>query len=438
MTGSLEAPPRTDTVPETRLPLLPPLARSRVALALTAAAALGRFELQVCRDCGTVQYPPREACHRCLSAKLDWKLQSGEGELISATTLYHSHSEFFRVRLPWRLGMVRLDSGPTVIAHLSGNVPAAPTRVRVGVRLDRAGLAALIAFPPEATSTIASTTMTSIVEDKVLREMTSDPKLRKALVTDGKTAVGVALARACVAAGAATVWVGHAGSSKTAALEELGGLERVTLLPLDLTSPESVEKAAAEIGTQVDIVINNAEFHGTQGDGVSHGAVGTHGVAGLHGVGTAHAEMDVNYFGLLRLAQELGAAMRSRAANSASGVLAWVNLLSIYALTSLPGHDTFCASKAAAYSLSQCLRAELQPVGIRVVNVFPGPVDAGWSQGLSLPRISPDALARAIVKALQDGVEDVYPGDVAAEWLARWRDNPKVLERELAMSRSGG
>jgi short-subunit dehydrogenase len=148
--------------------------------------------------------------------------------------------------------------------------------------------------------------------------------------------------------------------------------------------------------------------------------------------------MDINYFGLLRLVQELGPAMRSRAANSPSGVLAWVNLHSIYALTSLPGHETFCASKAAAYSVSQSLRAQLQPVGIRVVNVFPGPVDAGWGRAVSLPKIAPDALARAIVKALQDGVEDVYPGDVAAEWLARWRENPKVLERELAMSRPGG
>ena len=42
------------------------------------------------------------------------------------------------------------------------------------------------------------------------------------------------------------------------------------------------------------------------------------------------------------------------------------------------------------------------------------------------------ALASAIVKGLLDGVEDIYPGDVAQEWLARWRDNPKVLERELA------
>ena len=48
-----------------------------------------------------------------------------------------------------------------------------------------------------------------------------------------------------------------------------------------------------------------------------------------------------------------------------------------------------------------------------------------------LPQDVP-AVASAIVKALRDGVEDVYPGDVAQEWFERWRENPKVLERELA------
>jgi hypothetical protein len=36
------------------------------------------------------------------------------------------------------------------------------------------------------------------------------------------------------------------------------------------------------------------------------------------------------------------------------------------------------------------------------------------------------------VKGLKEGVEDLYPGDVAQEWLERWRDNPKALEREAA------
>ena len=74
---------KKNPVLRTRLPTLPPAARSRVALGLTAAAALGRFELQQCAVCGTVQYPPREACQRCLSIELAWKPQSGEGELLA-------------------------------------------------------------------------------------------------------------------------------------------------------------------------------------------------------------------------------------------------------------------------------------------------------------------------------------------------------------------
>jgi hypothetical protein len=107
VTEPLSPPERKKPVPATRVPVLPPSGRSRVALGLTAAACLGRFELQVCRDCATVQYPPREACHCCLSLQLDWTLQSGEGELISQTTLAHSHNQYFRERLPWRVLSLR-------------------------------------------------------------------------------------------------------------------------------------------------------------------------------------------------------------------------------------------------------------------------------------------------------------------------------------------
>ncbi len=125
--------------------------------------------------------------------------------------------------------------------------------------------------------------------------------------------------------------------------------------------------------------------------------------------------------------------MRSRAADEPSNSTAWVNVLSIYALSNIPPHGTFSASKAAALSLAQCLRAEMAPGGVRVINVFPGPIDDEWSQTLSPPKLTPAALAGAIVGALQNGVEDVYPGDVAQEWLLRWQDNPKVLERELSI-----
>jgi hypothetical protein len=45
--------------------------------------------------------------------------------------------------------------------------------------------------------------------------------------------------------------------------------------------------------------------------------------------------------------------------------------------------------------------------------------------------VSPAALAGAIVGALRGSVEDVYPGDVAQDWLARFLEDPKALEREL-------
>ncbi len=413
MTREFTRPKRKNPILRTRLATLPPGARSRVALGLTAAAARGVFELQVCRECQAVQYPPREACHVCLSTRLQWRVQAGGGELIADTTLAHSNDLFFRERVPWRLGYVRLDSGPTVVVHLHGDVPPAPARVTVGARLDKSGQAVLIAFPSQEVPNMA--------DDRQLREFTCDPKFRKVLVTDGKTSVGQSIVKSIVAAGADLVWVGYAEPwKKFPGFDELKAIPQVTLIPLDVTDSKSVREIAAEIGGRVDILINTAEVHRNFG------------IGNRRGVEIAQAEMDVNYFGLLRLGQEFGPALRGRAADGQSSAVAWVNLLSVYALANFPPHGTFSASKAAAHSLAQCLRAEMRPAGIRVINVLPGPIDHEWNQQIPPPKLTPQALATAIVRALKDGVEDVYPGDVAQEWLERWRDNPKALERELS------
>ena len=133
MTMPLMKPRKKNPVLRTRQMNLPPWARGRTALGMTAAAAEGRFELQVCQRCQAVQYPPRDACHRCLSPQLKWTPQGGAGELLSETVLHHSNDPFYRERLPWRLGLVRLDAGPTVIVHLHGDVPS-PRRRRSGAR----------------------------------------------------------------------------------------------------------------------------------------------------------------------------------------------------------------------------------------------------------------------------------------------------------------
>jgi NAD(P)-dependent dehydrogenase (short-subunit alcohol dehydrogenase family)/uncharacterized OB-fold protein len=416
MTHPLVRPPRKNPILATRVPNLPPGSRSRVALGLTAAAARGRLELQTCRDCGTVQYPPREACRVCLSQRLDWKLQNGAGELLSEATLHHSNELFYRERMPWRLGMVRLDCGPVVVAHLHGDCARAPSRVRILANIDRAGQAALVAIPDNDTPNMR--------DDRQLREMTCDPKFRKVLITDAKSPVGQALVEAIVKAGAELVWGGFAEPwKKPPGFERLSSLPQVSLVPLDLTDTRAVKNLAGEIGGRVDILINNADYHRN------------YGISEREGVEVARAEMDINYFGLLRLAQEFAPAMRARGADGQSSAVAWVNLLSVFALSNFPAHGTYSASKAAALSLAQCLRAELAPSGIRVINVFPGPIDDEWNQALPPPKIAPPRLAADIIDALRGGAEDVFAGDVAQDWLARWRDNPKALERELAAMR---
>ncbi len=411
MTPPLAKPKPRNPVRALRLPTLPPPGRSRAALRLTAAAAEGRFELQTCFDCGAVQYPPRSACVRCLSHRLEWRAVDGAGELISDTVLHHSNELYYRERVPLRLGLVRLDAGPNLLAHMHTDCAVAPSRVRVRAHLDKSGQAVLIALPPEDT--------TNMADDPILREMTSDPKFRKVLITDGKSAVGQAIAKALINAGADIVWIGIAEPWKQApGLDALKSMTPIEIVPLDLTDEKSVRDLAGVIGGKVDILINTAEFHRA------------HGIAD-RGTETARAEMDVNYLGLLRVAQAFGPAMRARAAEGTIPAAAWVNLLSIYALSAFPSHGTFSASKAAAFALSQNLRTEMRHTGIRVINVFPGPIDDEWNQLVPPPKLGATALAKAIVSALRDGVEDIYPGDVAQDFIARWRESAKVLEREM-------
>jgi hypothetical protein len=48
------------------------------------------------------------------------------------------------------------------------------------------------------------------------------------------------------------------------------------------------------------------------------------------------------------------------------------------------------------------------------------------------PKVTPAALASAVVRALKQGVEDVFVGDVAKDIRERLAVNPKALEREIA------
>ena len=411
MTEPLSRPRKKDPMARTRQPTIPPASRSRRAKGLAAAAAEGRFDLQVCQACTAVQYPPREVCHNCLSEQLRWQPVNPSGRLLATTTLHHSTDLYFRERLPWRVGTVKLDSGPSVVAHVHGDcIEGEP--VKLSLKLDRSGQAVMIALPSKATP--------HMEDDKTLRESSCDPKFRRALVTDGKSEVGMAVTKALLDAGATMVFVGDPTPwRKSAQFDAMCEDPRIQVQTLDLTDTDSVERVSRSIGGKIEILVNTA---GHEREG---------GLLYNRDLTKLQDSLNVNCVGLARLAQHFGPGMAGRAADGVNSAVAWVNILSIYAHVSLPSHGIWSASQAAALSMSQCLRNEFRSSGIRVVNVFTGPIDYEWQQLTPPPRVAPSALARAIVKALKDGVEDSYVGDVAQEFRARLLDNPKVLEIEL-------
>jgi NAD(P)-dependent dehydrogenase (short-subunit alcohol dehydrogenase family)/uncharacterized OB-fold protein len=412
VTKPLLRPKRKNPLKRTRLPLRPQDLRSRTAHGLTAAAAEGRFALQVCLDCNTVIYPPRDACPSCLSPRLPFRDVARGGTLIAETTVRTSTEPYFRERAPWRVGTVKLDAGPVVVAHLHGDA-AEGERVRLELKLDKSGSAVAMALPEKDTKDMA--------DDPQLREMTCDPKFRRVLITDGRTAVGQATAKAFSDAGASIVFVGLADPWKRfPGMQSLRKIDRVEVVPLDVTDTESVAEQADQNGARIDIVVNTAEH------------IRAGGIVDRRGLTVAREEIDVRYLGLLRLAQAFGPILRFRGADGVNSAAAFVNLLSVHALMNWPPYGSYSATEAACLSAAQCMRAELRPGGVKVVNVFFGPLEIEWFQTVPPPKVAPSALANAVIRALQHGLEDVFVGDVAEDVRQRLAVNPKALERELA------
>lgn len=400
----------------TRLPLLPPAARSRAAGLLTAAAAEGRFALPRCTNCRTYAWPIPELCPACLS---DICLDTApRGAVVLSATLAEVPAEpYFRERAPWRVGLVQMAAGPSALVHLH---PAAGTgdQVRLTLMLDRAGQAVLHAGPKEEVSMAA---------DPQWQEMVADPRGRRILITDARHICALPLTRALLEAGASEITLGLPEAWKTFAdRSDLRGLPGVRLEPLDLNSDRSVQDLAAQIAGKVEILINTADV------------LRPGGLLGPRAPVEAKAAMEVVGFGLLRLARSFGPAMAGRGADGGRGAVAWVNLLSVFGRAPVPELAGYGAAHAAALAFSLALRAELGRGGVRLMTALTGPTEDGWFQTFPSPHVSGKALASAIVDGLHRGLEEVVIGDVARDLVARLAENPKAVERELTQGRIGG
>jgi NAD(P)-dependent dehydrogenase (short-subunit alcohol dehydrogenase family) len=227
------------------------------------------------------------------------------------------------------------------------------------------------------------------------------------LVTGANRGIGEAMVQRLIAAGAKHVYAGV----RTPA--DVPPAPKVTRVELDITKPELIEQAAARC-VDVNVLVNNA------------GVLLGQSLIGAPSIEAAQAEMNVNYFGTLRMCRAFAPVL----ARNGGGAI--VNVLSILSRVSLPKIGSYSASKAAAFSLTQGVRAELAAQGTLVIGALPAFVDTAMASGVALPKLAPEALADAILAALRDGVEDVYPGR-AAEIAAALQKDGKAVERQLAL-----
>jgi len=223
------------------------------------------------------------------------------------------------------------------------------------------------------------------------------------LVTGANRGIGRALVEEALARGAARV---YAGTRQPMAHPD----RRVTPLALDVTSPEQVRAAADQVES-LDILINNAGVF-LYDDLSDRAALEQH--------------LAVNLFGTYDVTQAfLPALTRSRGAI--------VNNMSLAALAPIPLTPAYSMSKAAAFNLTQSLRALLAGQGVRVHAVLTGPVDTDMVKDLDIPKTPPQTVARGILDGVDNGEEEIFPDPASASLADSWRSGAaKALERQNA------
>jgi NAD(P)-dependent dehydrogenase (short-subunit alcohol dehydrogenase family) len=223
------------------------------------------------------------------------------------------------------------------------------------------------------------------------------------LVTGANRGIGRALVTEALARGARQVY-----AASRQPLEHPDG--RVTPLILDITSPEHIRQAAAQVPS-LDILINNA---------------GVFLYDDLNDRAALDQHLAVNFYGTYDVTQAfLPALTRSRGAI--------VTIGSIAALAPIPLTPAYSISKAAAFNLAQSLRILLAGQGVRVHAVLAGPVDTDMVKDLEVPKTSPESVARAVFDGIEAGEEDIFPDPFSQALADGWRTGvAKALERQNA------
>jgi NAD(P)-dependent dehydrogenase (short-subunit alcohol dehydrogenase family) len=210
-----------------------------------------------------------------------------------------------------------------------------------------------------------------------------------ALITGASRGIGLAITRALGRQGCRLVLTARKAQSLTETRRELtdDGVEVLTAV-CDIRDPASIAKLISAIKRRfgrLDLLINNA--------GIAHQRANVDQL----GVKAWKDVIDTNLTGTFLITHAALSLMKANATI--------VNNLSIAAKRVFPGSSAYNASKHGALGLTNTLREELRPRGIRVIALLPGPTDTDiwktlWPEAPRKKMMSPQTVAQAVVNAL--------------------------------------
>ena len=231
-----------------------------------------------------------------------------------------------------------------------------------------------------------------------------------ALVTGANRGLGRHFVDGLIAFGAEKIYACARDPESLAPLEAAHG-GRIAPLRLDVTEPAAVA-AAVERAADLTLLVNNA--------GVLEGR----GLMEAGSVAPLEREMAVNVFGLARMCLAFAPVLRRNGG-------AIVNMLSVAGMMNFPPFGSYGASKAAAMSLTQCLRYELKDRGVEVFGVYAGFIDTAMIDYVKADKSAPEGVVRAALDGIEGGIADIDADRRSQEVRAALRDDPSALEAAM-------
>jgi NAD(P)-dependent dehydrogenase (short-subunit alcohol dehydrogenase family) len=233
--------------------------------------------------------------------------------------------------------------------------------------------------------------------------------------TNRSNGIGRAIVDGLIANGASKVYATARDASQ---LDDMVATHYPKVVPvsLDVTDLDAIAKLST-LYPDVTIVVNNAGYAGFN--------------SSTQDLEVAVTEVQVNYLAPLAIGKSFASIFANlKSDQDQIKPSALVNINSISSFVNHYASGTYGAAKAAAHALTQAQRRDLS--NSLVIGVYPGPIDTNMIKHFDIDKPPAGIVANAMLAALANGTEDVFPDPASQAMHTQWRSDPKQLELDIA------